>query len=186
MRKACVLAILAFVLSGCSDAPTGLERGMALRSAILQADHVSFQTDIIADYGDSIQIFSMDCLCDSNGNINFTVTAPDTICGITGNLSQGQGKLTFDNTALCIPLLTDEQLNPVSAPWILMDTLRSGYITSAGIEADQLRLSIHDSYEDNALLLDVWLDSDDLPQSVEICDNGRRILTLAVRNLEIL
>lgn len=186
MRKACVFAMLAVVLSGCADASTELERGMALRSEILQADQISFETDIMADYGDSIQMFSMDCLCDLDGNINFTVTEPDTICGITGMISQGQGKLTFDNTALCIPLLTDEQLNPVSAPWILMKTLRSGYITAAGIEADQLRLSIHDSYEDNALLLDIWLDSNDLPQVVEICDDGRRILTLAVRKFEIL
>lgn len=185
MRKACILLTLAVLLSGCADGSSELDRAMELRSRILKADKISFRTDIAADYGDSVQIFSMECLCDGDGNVAFTVTSPDTISGITGTLSQGQGKLTFDDTALLIPLLTDEQLNPVSAPWILMKTLRSGYIASAGEEEDRLRLSIHDSYEENALLLDIWLDSENMPQNVEICYDGRKILTLAVRNFVI-
>ncbi len=38
-----------------------------------------------------------------------------------------------------------------------MKTLRSGYITSAGMDGGRLRLTIDDSYEDDALHLDIWL-----------------------------
>lgn len=159
---------------------------MALRSKILKADQVQFTVDIAADYGDSLQLFSMECTSDSTGDVMFTVTAPDTIAGISGNISNGEGNLTFDDTALHFELLTDNQLNPASAPWILMKTLRSGYLTSAGMEEDLLRLTIDDSYEDNALQLDIWLTKDEIPQRTEICYDGRTILTLSVRDFRIL
>lgn len=185
MRVACVLLALFLLLSGCSDASAELERGMVLRSKILKAQEVSFSVDIAADYGDSMQLFSMACQSNSDGDVAFTVTAPETISGITGTVSRGEGKLTFADTALHISLLTDEQLNPLSAPWILMKTLRSGYLTSAGLDGNQLRLSVDDGYEDNALRLDIWLDENDLPQRAEIFCDGRTILTLSVTEFRI-
>lgn len=186
MKRTGVIFVLLLLLSGCSDTASELERGMALRSQLLQAEQVRFTADIAADYGDSIQLFSMECLCDRQGNVAFTVTAPETIAGITGSISEGEGKLTFEETALHFPLLTDNQLNPASAPWILMRTLRSGYLTSAGMEEELLRLTIDDSYEEDALQLDIWLGEENLPQRAEVCYDGRSILTLTVKSFQIL
>ena len=186
MKKGCAVLVLMLLLCGCADTSSDLERGMALRSKILKAEQVCFSVDIEADYGDSLQLFSMECISDAQGNIVFTVTAPETIAGITGSLSQGEGELTFDDTALHFELLTDDQLNPASAPWILMKTLRSGYLTSAGMEGELLRLTIDDSYEEDSLQLDIWLDAKDQPQRTEICYDGRTILTLSVREFQIL
>lgn len=178
--------LVTLILGGCTDASSELERAMALRSNLLKAESICFTADISADYGDSIQLFSMDCECDTQGNVAFTVSSPETIRGITGTISKGEGNLTFDDTALHFGLLTDEQLNPASAPWILMKTLRSGYIRSAGMEDGRLRLTIDDSYEDNALQLDIWLDENDFPNRTEICDDGRSILTLKIKDFRIL
>ena len=186
MKKGCAVLVLMLLLCGCADTSSDLERGMALRSKILKAEQVCFSVDIEADYGDSLQLFSMECISDAQGNIVFTVTAPETIAGITGSLSQGEGELTFDDTALHFELLTDDQLNPASAPWILMKTLRSGYLRAAGMEGNMLRLTIDDSYEDNSLQLDIWLDEERLPGRAEVLCEGRMILSLDVRNFEIL
>lgn len=186
MKKTCVVFMLLLLLAGCSGGNKELERGMLLRSKILKAEQISFTADIAADYGDKLTLFSMDCRTDANGDMMFTVTAPETIAGITGRISQGAGKLTFDDTALNFELLTDDQLSPVSAPWILMKTLRSGYLTSAGMEEEQLRLTINDSYEDDALQLDIWLDEKEVPQCAEVCYDGRRILTVTVKEFQIL
>ena len=67
-----------------------------------------------------------------------------------------------------------------------MKTLRSGYLRAAGMEEDMLRLTIDDSYEDNALQLDIWLDEGHLPKRAEVLCEGRMILSLDVRNFEIL
>ena len=93
----------------------------------------------------------MDCHADSRGDVTFTITEPDVISGITGNLSGDGGNLTFDDHALHFELMAEEQLSPVSAPWIFLKTLRSGYVTSAGREDGRILLSIDDSYEENPL-----------------------------------
>lgn len=182
MKKVGALLILLCFLSGCSGASKEIERGMALRSKILKASECSFDAAITADYGDKLYSFSMACQADTQGNLTFTVTAPETLAGISGRVGSDGGKLTFDDTALQFDLMADGQVTPVSAPWVFLKTLRSGCLTSAGTEDGVLRLSIDDSYADDALHLDIWLDGEDLPARAEILYGGRRILSVSVAN----
>lgn len=162
-----------------------MERALSLRAKLLQAASCTFDAEITADYGEILHVFRMNCTADSKGNVSFRVTAPESISGISGQISRQGGALTFDDTALHFELLADEQLSPVSAPWALVKALRGGYITSAGMEDGLLRLSVNDSYENDALNLDVWLDSADIPQSADICYAGKRILSLTLENVVI-
>ena len=185
MKRLCAVLLCLVFLTGCSRTPKELQRSMALRSKLLAAQGCSFDAEITADYGDKLHSFAMHCEADSNGNLSFTVTEPETVDGITGTVSTEGGKLTFGDTALHFELLADEQLSPVSAPWILLKTLRSGYLTSGCTEDGNIRLTIDDSYEDDALQLDIWLDGKDLPQRAEILYDGRRILSLALTNFAV-
>lgn len=185
MTKVGILALFLLVLTGCSGSTKEIDTGMELRSKILQANEISFDADITADYGDKAYEFSMNCKAAGNGDMDFTVSAPETIAGITGCISEDGGKLTFDDTALHIELLTDDQLSPISAPWIFLKTLRSGYLTSAGMDGELLRLTIDDSYEEDALQLDIWLNDQNLPDRAEILYDGRNILSLSVMNFKI-
>ena len=186
MKKWSVCLVLLFLLSGCSGPPKEMERGLELRSRLLQAEGCSFDARITADYGDKIHTFSQTCKSDAHGNLTFTVTEPDTISEITGMVSEDGGRLTFDDTALHFELLADDQLSPVSAPWILIKTIRSGYMTSACMEDGMIRLSIDDSYDDEALHLDIWLNDANLPEKADILYDGRRILSVSVTNFQIL
>ena len=186
MRKCAVLVICFLILTGCSSQPKEMEAGLELRSKLLQATACSFGTRITADYGDKIHTFTMECHANSHGDIAFTVIEPEVISGISGNLSGDGGKLTFDGTALPFELMAEDQLSPVSAPWIFLKTLRGGYITSVGKEDGRILLSIDDSYEDNALRLDIWLNSENMPEETQILYDGRRILSVSVDHFEIL
>ena len=179
---AAVLAVL--MLTGCGRHEEELDRAMALRAKLLTSS-VSFNAEITADYGDEVHTFSVYCEGDSQGNLGFKVTAPDTIADITGRIEAGEGKLTFRDTVLAFPLLAEDQLSPVSAPWVFYTTLRGGYLTAAGMEEDLLRLTIDDSYEEDALTVDIWLNSADNPIRAEILYDGRRILTLNIENFQI-
>ena len=185
MKRALALVLLLLMLAGCSTEPKEIQRGMALRSKLLSAQSCSFDAKITADYGDKLHTFSMACQGDNQGNLTFTVTEPESIAGITGTVSDEGGKLTFDDAALHFELLADDQVTPVSAPWILLKTLRSGYLTSACEEDGMLRLTIDDSYEDDALHLDIWLNEEDVPLRGEILYDDRRILSLDVANFTI-
>ena len=184
MRILAVILAL-FLLAGCEGSDAELDRAMALRAKLL-ASSVSFDAEITADYGNEVHTFSVDCEGDSQGNLGFRVTAPETIADITGRIDGGEGKLTFRDTVLAFPLLAEDQLSPVSGPWIFYKTLRTGYLTSAGMEEDLLRLTIDDSYEDDALTVDIWLNESDAPIRAEILYDGRRILTLTIDNFQIM
>lgn len=185
MRRRVLFLLLSVLLAGCQMKNTELERGMALRSSVLKAEKCSFAVDITADYGDVVQSFSMDCEADKDGNVTFCVTAPETISGITGGIEKEGGKLTFDEEVLYFELFADDILSPVSAPWILMKTLRAGYLKSAGMDEDRIFLTIDDSYEEDALQVDIWLDENDLPEKADILQEGRRILSLKVKNFAL-
>lgn len=185
MKRILPLLLAVLLLTGCSGKQEELDRAMALRAKIL-ARSVQFEAVITADYGDKLHSFSVSCHADEQGNLTFSVLQPEVIAGITGKLSASGGKLTFDGTALSFPLLADGQLTPAAAPWLLIKTLRSGYLTSCGADGEYLRLAIDDSYEDDALHLDIWLGAEDLPVRADVLWQGRRILSLEVKNFTFL
>ncbi len=185
MKKELVLMFLAVFLTGCS-AEKELGQAMEFRDRLLSGNGCSFTAKVTADYGDELYEFTMDCKGDKQGKVEFCVTAPETIAGITGTAGESGGALTFDETALHFDLMAEDALSPVSAPWVFLKTLRSGYIVSACTEENLLHLSIDDSYEDDALRLDIWLDENRNPIRGEILHEDMRILTLDVTNFQIL
>lgn len=186
MKKPAMLLVIALLLAGCGKGDTAMERGLALRARVLQAESCTFTAQVTGDYGDKLCTFTMDCLADANGDITFAVTAPETISGITGTLTGDGGSLTFDDTALHFGLLAEGLASPISAPWVLMQALRSGPITAAGMEDDRLRLSVDDGYRDTALHLDIWCNSEDVPVAVEIRQDEGTILSILVENFTLL
>ena len=174
------------LLSGCKNSNAELEQVMALRQKLLTASQCQFETEVTADYGDKLFAFSAMCQMNSSGDLKFAITAPESIDGIAGIVSDKGGKITFDDMALSFPLMAEEELSPVSAPWIMIRTLRSGYLKTAGREEQCLRVTIDDSYEADALQVDIWLDEDNCPTRADILHDGSRILSLAVQNFRIL
>lgn len=163
-----------------------MDRALMLRERLLNAQGCSFDATITADYDDYRHTFVLRCSADAAGVIQFEVLAPDTISGISGFMDEKQGKLTFDDEILAFYPLADGQIAPVTAPWIVYHTLRSGYITACGEMGGNLLLSIDDSYADDALRLEIRLDDRDFPISAEIIWQGRRIVSVLLENFELL
>ena len=160
---------------------------MAFRAALLSGMGCRFQAVITADYSDALYQFTLDCHCDEQGTLRFQVIEPESISGIGGTVSAEGGKLTFDNEeALAFDTLADGQVTPVTAPWLLVKTLRGGYVTSCGSEGELVHVSIDDSYQENALRLDIWFTGQNIPNHAEILWADRRILSLSVTQFEIL
>ena len=181
MKRIIGLLLVVVLLSGCAVDSGQMDRALSLRGKIQQKD-VSFDVAMTADYGDKLYSFSMSCQSDKLGNMKFTVTEPETIAGISGTVSKGSGKLTFDDKILGFDTMADGLISPVSGPWVLLETLRSGFLTSCSQEGELLRVAIDDSYEEKALHLDIWLNSEDLPQQCDIFWQGRRLLSMEVKN----
>jgi len=185
MKRIIGILCLLCVLCGCAKGDGELNRPMELRSKLL-GQEVAFDAEVTADYGDQLYRFSMNCKSDTKGNLAFTVTEPETISGISGTVSVSGGKLTFDDKALAFDLMADGQLSPVSGPWILINSLRSGYLSSCGPEGELIRVAIDDSYAEDALHLEIWLNGENIPVRSEILWKGRRLLSITLRNFVFL
>lgn len=153
---------------------------MKLRQQLLQAEECSFKAVVVADYGDLLHTFSMHCNFDNLGNMTFTVEEPTSINGITGTVTNEKGFLTFADQVIAFPLLADGQLSPVSAPWVLMKSIRSGYINSSVREGELLHIYIDDSFEEDTLQLELWLNAENRPVQAEILYKNCRILSLKI------
>ncbi len=185
LRKIATVLCVVFLLCGCAKSDGPLDRAISLREKILQSNGCSFTSTITADYGDQLYTFSMTCACDREGNLSFTVTKPETISGITGKISAAGGSLTFDDKVLAFQTIADGQITPVTAPWVFMKTLRSGYMNGCTQENDVYRISIDDSYKEDALRLIITV-KDDVPVIGEIFWEGRRVMSITVENFAYL
>ena len=74
----------------------------------------------------------------------------------------------------------------MSAGYLLVKTLRSGYLRGCGTRGDEIQVLIDDSYQEDALNLDIRLGEDHVPVSADILYKDRRFLSLEVKNFRIL
>lgn len=180
MKRFIAAVFTFFLLTGCANGSSEMDRAVALRDALLKGGGCTFTAEVTADYGDATYTFKMICNADAGGDLTFEVIQPDTISGITGSISDAAGQLTFDDQALMFEMLADGQITPVSGPWLLVHTLRSGYISACGSDGDGLRIQIDDSYYGDSLQVDIWTDGNDMPIRAEFIWQGKRIVSIDV------
>ena len=178
----CLLGLMT-VLSGCGGENRELQAALEFRENLLKAQQCSFLAEVTADYGDSLTEFTMECRGDNKGDLEFEIRKPEVISGILGNVSDSGGAVRFEEEAIYFPLMTDDLLTPACAPWIFLKTLRSGCISAVCREEDLLHLTVDDSYSEDALRLDIWL-RENAPVRADISHDGRRILSLDVKNFD--
>lgn len=180
MKKLAIAVLTVLFLLGCSSLDSMMDQAISLRQSVLGAQKCDLDCTVTADYGENLYTFTLKCSFDQNGSMSFQVLQPESISGISGQISSNSGKLIFDDQALAFPLLADGYISPVSAPWVVMKTLRGGYINSCGKDERGFFLSIDDSYEEEALNVQIWTDENNFPCHAEILWQGKRILTMEV------
>lgn len=181
-----LILVFSFLLQGCTKLNASVDRAISLRQQLLSGQGCCFDASVTADYGTEIYTFSLKCTYYANGVLDFLVLTPDSVAGIAGKIDETGAYLTVDDHALAFPMLADNQITPVTAPWVIFRALRSGFLSACGEEDALLRVKLDDSYEENALEVDVWLNQENLPVHGEILWDSRRILSVTVENFHFL
>ncbi len=176
MKK--ILPLLLILLTGCRGEDPAMAAALELRSRCL-ASAVSFEAEIVADYITTLEEFELQCTAEATGELRFRVLEPEDIADISGTVSGTEGAIAFDDTILPFPLMAEGRLSPVSAPWVMMQALRSGNILAVGYEEELLHLTIDDSYESNALTVDLWVGEGKV-EAAEIAWEGRRQIAMTI------
>ena len=183
-RLLAVVGLMVFLM-GCGAENSSTDGAVSLRNSILRCNQCSFNAQVTADYGDSLYTFDMVCKYDAEGDMSVTVTAPETISGVTARISKGTGQLTFDDKALTFALLADGVITPISAPWLFMEALTGGYISACGKDGDKLRIQIDDTFAEAQFHVDIWTMVDGTPARGEIVWQGRRIVSIEIKDFVI-
>lgn len=173
---------ICMLLSGCGKTDHQMTNILSFREVLLSSEECTFQANITADYGKQTYSFAVDCSADKDGNLQFSVLSPESIAGIAGRINGQGGQLIFDDTVLAFPLLAEGLLSPISGPWIFMNALRSGYIISCGKQEDDIRVTLNDTYSEDAFRVDVLMDGENIPHTAEIYWNNACVLSISIEN----
>lgn len=185
MKRVIALVMISLILFGCASDHSYMDRALSLRERILKSETCTFDACVTADYGEMIYTFDMQCHSEHSGAINFVVTKPDSISGISGTISAESGQIAFDDKVLAFSTIAEGQITPVSTPWVFFNSLKNGYLRACSKEKDGYLLCIDDSYKEDALRLDVWIDETDQPIAADILWQGKRIMSIRVSNFTI-
>lgn len=134
-RKMAVPMILALsLLSGCAaQGDRGEELSQAMRTCYLSLSRFSTQVEVTADYGDSVFTYELQAEGTQLGG-TITVLQPEEVAGMQITWQEGETALVYDGASVETGSLSPDGLSPTDGIPLLMETLRTGPITSATVE----------------------------------------------------
>lgn len=186
MRKwlICAPMMTLLLLAGCAGGP-GMSRAeelaLTIRGEHLEMTGCTMKAAIAADYGQRVVRYELDTACEGD-NTTLTLTAPDTVAGITAHVEGESGQLEYDGMWVETGPLDDDGLTPMSALPALLEAARSGYITSCALEEEDtlLRVDCGDPEEPPGTGVEyaLWFDAEShaLVKGEISCGGFRRIL----------
>ena len=129
--------MIALLLAGCGRLEVSEAEQLALeiRGEYLELERCSASLEITADYGQRVYQFEMDAQVQGEDAV-LTLTAPETVAGLTARWVGEAGTLEYDGVAVETGSLDPEGLDPVSAFPVLLEAARSGYMAACALEED--------------------------------------------------
>lgn len=141
MRKLLLCVPMIMLLSACGHAPGGVgpaeELALTIRGEYAALSTWTAQAEITADYGQRVYEYAVAAEFDGV-QTRLTLTAPDTVAGLTAVLTEDSEALEFDGLWVETGPLDPEGLTPAAALPALVETARTGYITACRLEEDGL------------------------------------------------
>ena len=129
--------MIALLLAGCGRLEVSEAEQLALeiRGEYLELERCSASLEITDDYGQRVYQFEMDAQVQGEDAV-LTLTAPETVAGLTARWAGEAGTLEYDGVAVETGSLDPEGLDPVSAFPVLLEAARSGYMAACALEED--------------------------------------------------
>lgn len=138
MRKRLICVLMTtLLLAGCGrrGGNEGEELALTIRGEYLAMDGCAARAAVTADYGQRVYRYEM-AVAVSGGETLLTLSAPETVAGLTARVSGEENLLEFDGLSVETGPLDGDGLTPVSAVPALLEAARSGYITACALEED--------------------------------------------------
>ena len=115
MKRTVLFALMIpLLLTGCG-ARRNAERWKSFAEAVEAAEHIAFHAEITALWEDAAASFAADVERTKDETV-ITLTAPETVSGITVRAKDGAASVEFDGVILSLDAGRSERLSPCGAP----------------------------------------------------------------------
>ena len=138
MRKRLICVLMTtLLLAGCGGGGgnEAEELALTIRGEYLAMESCAVQVSVTADYGQRVYEYKMAVSVNEEETV-LTLSAPETVAGLTARLSGEESRLEFDGLSVDTGPMDEDGLTPVSAVPALLEAARSGYITACGLEGE--------------------------------------------------
>lgn len=190
-RKLAILLCGAMLLLAACGAPSAADEALIAREAMLQYEQISGNATLTADYGLRVYDFGVTFSYQKDGDITLTLTAPETVSGISATLEQGTSALHFDDMQIETGALTDSGLSPLGAIPRLFSEAKEGYISACAFETlgeqQVLRVDYRnaDAQPGTGEEVSIWFDATSyLPLQAELLSDGYRVVAVQFETIE--
>lgn len=186
MRRAlAIIAVCVLCLTACKEEKSLLSEAIEFRADLVQAKGCRFTAELTADYGESIQQFSLSCQTDAQGATLLTVLAPQTLEGISARVTDEGGMIEYDGLGMEFGLLANGNVIPAAAPCMVVSCWTKEYIASAGQEDSYYRVSYQKNFDEKLLTVDTYFENG-IPFCAEVCYNNSRVLKMTISDFAFL
>ncbi len=177
MRRIIIAFLLCIFCTACSK--EDLSTAIDFRAGLVQKG-CHFEADIEADFGQTVQNFTLRCTARED-ELQFEVLAPKSLSGITASVTESGGKITYDGMAMDFGLLANGNVIPAAAPAIIFDCWKNAYISSVGQEDSLYTATYEKDHDEKKLVVQTWFEKG-LPICAEICYNQERVIKITIRD----
>ena len=136
-RRLCApMIILCLVLTACGGQGERQAEQLALdiRGEYMEMTACAGQMEVTADYGQRVYEYSISLQWEAQGDTVLTITAPETVAGVTARIRAGQTALEYDGVRVETGTLNEAGLSPMDALPALLRAAREGFIAECGME----------------------------------------------------
>lgn len=186
MRRAlAIITVCVLCLSGCKEEKTLLAEAIEFRADLVQSGGCRFTAELTADYGETVQEFTLSCQTDAQGTTLLTVLEPQTLAGISATVTDEGGKIQYDGLGMEFGLLANDNVIPAAAPCMVVSCWTKEYIASAGQEDARYRVSYQKNFDEKMLTVDTYFEKG-IPICAEVCYNNSRVLKMMISDFSFL
>ena len=159
------------------------QQALAFRQNVMQ-NICSFEAEISADFGDTVCLFTLSCIHTPGNGTQMTITAPETLAGLTATASEEGAKLVFDGAEAAFGTLEGLGLSPMTAPELLAEAWEAGYIQYTGLEDGLLHVTYLCGYDEDEYRADTWFQNG-APVRAELSCDGYMAVQIDVTDFNL-
>ena len=182
MKRVFLMTLMTvLLLTGCGAAKQGSQDFTHWQQTLSAASEICFSAQITGEWSEGTTSFSADVIRTGEAT-EVTVTAPETIAGITVRSAGRGGALEYDGVILELAPNVPDAISPCAAGSILLDALTRGNLIYSGTASDHLTAAIA---APGGETVTVWRTEDNIPVYAEIARGETTELVLTLEGWEV-